>query len=72
MIFSTDLETKDENNNLICRNQLVIFAKNHGGFGGSIQTDNIVEPIYADQKIRPSYIMSEKIPLGQAALYRLK
>jgi len=70
MVFATELETKDENGELVCENQFVTFVRNQGGFGGTNEAKNIVQPVDAPDR-EPDFVTEEFVPEGQAALYRL-
>ena len=45
--------------------------RNQGGFGGTNEAKNIVQPIDAPNR-DPDFVTEEHVPQGQAALYRLK
>merc|ERR1711962_90190 len=70
LVYSTELETKDENGELVCSNQFVTFVRNQGGFGGTNVIETIVQPIDAPDRA-PDFQAEENVPKGQAALYRL-
>ena len=71
MVFSTDYTTKDDEGELVCTNQFVTFVRNQGGFGGTNVIETIVPPIDAPDRA-PDHSTEENVPLGQAALYRLR
>ena len=35
LVYATELETRDENGELVCENQFVTFVRNQGGYGGT-------------------------------------
>ena len=71
MVFSSDLTTHDEEGDLVCTNQFVTFVRNQGGFGGENVVETIVQPIDAPKR-DPDFSTEENVPIGQAALYRLR
>ena len=35
LVYATELETRDEDGELVCENQFVTFVRNQGGYGGT-------------------------------------
>ncbi|XP_050514402.1 peroxisomal multifunctional enzyme type 2 isoform X1 [Diabrotica virgifera virgifera] len=69
-VIINDVETFDNNGNLICRNQIVSFAVGAGNFGGPRTSAKLV-PCQDKPNRSPDASLSHKTNLDQAALYRL-
>lgn len=54
----------------LCKSQIVAFAVGAGNFGGKRSGEHIV-PCLPAPKRKPDMVAQQKIPLDQAALYRM-
>lgn len=69
-VILMDINTYDENDELVLRNQFSTFAVGSGGFGGKRSSDKAIPPVNKPDRA-PDATMSEKTSVDQAALYRL-
>ncbi|PIK36547.1 putative peroxisomal multifunctional enzyme type 2 [Apostichopus japonicus] len=69
-VILMDINSYDENNDLILHNQFSTFAVGSGGFGGKRSSDKAVVTVKPPDRA-PDASMSEKTSVDQAALYRL-
>ncbi|XP_005096557.1 peroxisomal multifunctional enzyme type 2 isoform X2 [Aplysia californica] len=65
-----NVETFDENNEMVAFNQFSTFAVGSGNFGGP-KTTTVGYPLAETPKRAPDAVMQEKTSVDQAALYRL-
>ena len=47
LVYATELETRDEDGELVCENQFVTFVRNQGGYGGTNEVSSAF--LLADQ-----------------------
>ena len=41
LVYATELETRDEDGELVCENQFVTFVRNQGGYGGTNEVSSV-------------------------------
>ena len=46
LVYATELETRDEDGELVCENQFVTFVRNQGGYGGTNEVSFPIQPSY--------------------------
>ncbi|KAF7284371.1 peroxisomal Multifunctional enzyme type 2 isoform X2 [Rhynchophorus ferrugineus] len=66
----SDVDTFDNNGNLVIKNQIVTFAVGAGRFGGSRNGTKLVPCIQKPNR-SPDLTLTQKTSLDQAAIYRL-
>ncbi|CAG9858017.1 unnamed protein product [Phyllotreta striolata] len=69
-VIVTDVETCDQNGNVVALNQCITFAVGAGNFGGPRAGTKAV-PCQAKPSRSPDVTVSQKTSIDQAALYRL-
>nr|XP_054756416.1 peroxisomal multifunctional enzyme type 2-like [Lytechinus pictus] len=69
-LIITNVNSYDENGELIVVNQNVVFLVGAGGFGGKRSSPHLKETVKAPSR-EPDASMKEKTSVDQAALYRL-
>ena len=42
LVYATELETRDEDGELVCENQFVTFVWNQGGYGGTNEVSSAI------------------------------
>ena len=71
LVYATELETRDEDGELVCENQFVTFVRNQGGYGGTNEVSNraflLVERLSSNQN-QGTYL---KTILSQKQLFNL-
>lgn len=70
MVLLIEVETRDENNELLMRNQNSIFVKGSGGFNGPRNSKHLT-PVSTPPSRSPDKTLKHKTTVDQAALYRL-
>jgi 3-hydroxyacyl-CoA dehydrogenase/3a,7a,12a-trihydroxy-5b-cholest-24-enoyl-CoA hydratase len=70
MVLVLDAESRDQHDQLVCRNQCTIFVRGKGGFNGPRQSDHSV-PVRKSPAREPDRTLSYQTSVDQAALYRL-
>ena len=70
MVLLIEVETRDENNELLMRNQNSIFVKGSGGFNGPRNSKHLT-PVSTPPSRSPDKTLKHKTSVDQAALYRL-
>lgn len=70
MVLLIEVETRDENNELLMRNQNSIFVKGSGGFNGPRNSKHLT-PVSTPPSRSPDKTLKHRTSVDQAALYRL-
>ena len=70
MVLLIEVETRDENNELLMRNQNSIFVKGSGGFNGPRNSKHLT-PVSTPPSRSPDKTLKHLTTVDQAALYRL-